>query len=77
MPRTRWTLPAQSWAIFTGCQKDHALSPFITPSTEMSLVQKDHFISENLPMWSDVGPTNIGLVTACPAENQMEPNPRV
>ena len=33
--------------------------------------------SENLPMWSDIGPTNIGLVTACPAENQMEPNPRV
>ena len=39
--------------------------------------KKDHFISENLPMWSDVGPTNIGLVTACPAENQMEPNPCV
>ena len=51
----------------------------------MSLAQPgaDHstlnslFISENLPMWSDVLPTNIGLVTAWPAEKHVEPNPRV
>ena len=87
VPRTRCPVMVNWWARFLSKKKDHDLSPLglafylsrLQPDSLLSTKQSRSFKvdhqsvhqSENLPMWSDVLPTNIGLVTACPLENQM------